>query len=71
MRSNLTGGAYAYGGAIYNVAGGFTEGNVTEISGNYAEGFGGAYGGGIYNTSGTFKLDNDYTSCTCARWCYL
>ena len=57
MRSNLTGGAYAYGGAIYNVAGGFTEGNVTEISGNYAEGFGGAYGGGIYNTSGTFKLD--------------
>ena len=42
---NLTGGAYAYGGAIYNVAGGFTGGNVTEISGNYAEGFGGAMAG--------------------------
>ena len=54
---NMTSGAYAYGGAIYNTSGGFTGGTVTEISGNYAEGYSGANGGAIYNTSANFKFD--------------
>ncbi len=54
---NITGGNIAIGGAIYNVAGGFTGGKVTEISDNYAEGYYTVLGGAIYNISATFKLD--------------
>ena len=50
------GGTIANGGAIYNI-GTVNGGTITEISGNYVEGYSGAQGGAIWNVSNTFKLD--------------
>ena len=50
------GGTIANGGAIYNI-GTVNGGTITEISGNYGEGYSGAQGGAIWNVSNTFKLD--------------
>ena len=56
---NVNGGGYVYGGAMYTVN--VLGGEISEISGNYGEGWEYAYGGAFYNSKFNADISGDIT----------